>query len=82
MYLCICKAISVAEAVEQAKRSGASPEALVENLGLDDGDACGRCLRNIGQVCALVQLNLETAPAQAPAPAPSRRRPAAVAAAV
>lgn len=79
MYLCICKAISVAEAVEQAQRSGASPEALVENLGLDDGDACGRCLRNIGQVCALVQLKLDTAPAQAPAPA-ARRRQAAVAA--
>ena len=78
MYLCICKAISVAEAVEQAQRSGASPEALVENLGLDDGDACGRCLRNIGQVCALVQLKLETAPAQAP-PA-GRRRQVAVAA--
>lgn len=79
MYLCICKAISVAEAVEQAQRSGASPEALVENLGLDDGDACGRCLRNIGQVCALVQLKLETAPAQAHAPA-ARRRPAVAAA--
>ena len=78
MYLCICKAISVAEAVEQAQRSGASPEALVENLGLDDGDACGRCLRNIGQVCALVQLKLETAPAQALSD--GRRHPAAVAA--
>ena len=59
MYVCVCKGVSLSEAVESAKRRGCSPVALKETWGFDDGDACGRCLNNIERISGLVELKLE-----------------------
>ena len=59
MYVCVCKGVKLSDAVESAKRHGCSRDALTEAWGFDDGDACGRCLNNIGRIVELVELKLE-----------------------
>ena len=59
MYVCVCKGVSLSEAVEAAKRRGCSPEALTETWGFDDSDSCGRCLNNVERMSELVELKLE-----------------------
>ncbi len=58
VYVCVCKGVRLAEAVESAKRRGCSPKDLVETWGFDDSDACGRCLSSIDRVSRLVELKL------------------------
>ncbi len=59
MYVCVCKGIKLAEAVESAKRRGCSPDDLTETWGFDDSDACGRCLNNVERISQMVELKLE-----------------------
>ena len=60
MYLCACKGILVSEAVEAARRDNMSLDALIESLGLGEGEnTCGRCAiykREVAQIIA-IQLN-------------------------
>ena len=58
MYVCVCKGVRLSEAVESAKRRGCSPEELADTWGFDDGDACGRCMNNIGRISQMVELKL------------------------
>lgn len=59
MYVCVCKGVKLSEAVESAKRRGCTPDALTEAFGLNDGDACGRCLNNIKRISEMVESKLE-----------------------
>ncbi len=47
MYLCVCKGIKESD-VEDLGRAGITcPKQLAATLGIDDDDACGRCLDKI-----------------------------------
>ena len=59
MYVCVCKAIRLSEAVEAAQAGGAAPENLMETFGFEDSDACGRCARRITELSVLVRLEME-----------------------
>ena len=67
MYLCVCKGIRLAEAVEAAKQRGCSPDALTETWGFDEPNVCGRCLREIERISGLVELKLDGVLAEAQA---------------
>ena len=59
VYVCVCKGVKLSEAVESARRRGCSPEALTEEFGFDDSDACGRCLNSVDRISRLVEIKLE-----------------------
>ena len=59
MFLCICKAVRVSEAVDAARAGFDSPESIKEFFGFDDEECCGRCAKNIEAVTALVHLELK-----------------------
>ena len=47
MYICVCKGIKESD-VEDLGRTGITcPKQLAATLGIDDDDACGRCLDKI-----------------------------------
>lgn len=58
MFLCICKAVRVSEAVDAARAGFDSPESIKQLFGFDDEDCCGRCAEHIDSVTALVRLEL------------------------
>lgn len=59
MYVCVCKAIRLSEAVEAARVRGAGPEVLMQTLGFEDDDCCGRCAGRISEISVMVRLELE-----------------------
>ena len=59
MFLCVCKAVRMSEAVDAAKDGYNSPESIRQFFGFDDDDeCCGRCAEDIEQVTALVHVEL------------------------
>ena len=58
VYVCVCKAIRLSEAVEAARAEGADPEDLIEALGLHDDECCGRCAGRISEISVMVRLEL------------------------
>ena len=61
MFLCVCKAVRVSEAVDAARTGIDSPEAMRSFFGFDDDECCGRCAEDIEDVVALVQVELRKA---------------------
>ena len=59
MYVCVCKAIRLSEAVEAARAEGADPEDLMQTLGFDDDECCGRCARRISEISVMVRMELD-----------------------
>jgi bacterioferritin-associated ferredoxin len=47
MYLCLCKGLTESDVQRLCQKKAQSPDALVNTLGLEDDDCCGRCARNI-----------------------------------
>lgn len=58
MYVCICKGIRLSDMVDVAKSRGTTPEDLIETLGFDDGDSCGRCASQITELSVMAKLEL------------------------
>ena len=58
VYVCVCKAIRLSEAVEAARAEGADPEDLIETLGFYDDECCGRCAGRISEISVMVRLEL------------------------
>lgn len=58
MFLCICKAVPMSEAVDAARSGIESPESISEYFGFEDDECCGRCAEDIEQVAVLVQVEL------------------------
>ena len=61
MFLCVCKAVRVSEAVEAARSGIDSPESIRNFFGFDDDECCGRCADKIEDVAALVHVELRKA---------------------
>ena len=59
MYVCVCKAIRLSEAVEAARTEGAGPEDLMQSLGFEDEECCGRCAGRISEISVMVRLELD-----------------------
>ena len=59
VFVCVCKAIRLSDAVEAARTNGTDPEGLLEAFGFDDSDACGRCARRITELSVMVRLELD-----------------------
>ena len=59
MYVCVCKAIRLSEAVEAARVQGAGPEDLIETLGFYDDECCGRCAGRISEISVMVRMELD-----------------------
>ena len=55
MFLCVCKAVRVSEAVDAARSGIDSPESIRTFFGFDDDECCGRCANEIEDVAALVR---------------------------
>ena len=60
MFLCVCKAIKVSEAVEAAQSGVVSPESIRRHFGFDDDECCGRCADHIDSISTLVRIKLQT----------------------
>ena len=58
MFLCVCKAVRVSEAVDAARAGFDSPESIKQVFGFDDDDCCGRCAGNIEAIVDLVRVQL------------------------
>ena len=54
MYICLCKGLTESDLRRATPCGNADPNALIEVLGLEDEDCCGRCLENIHELAALV----------------------------
>ena len=67
MFLCVCKAVRVSDAVAVAKRGYDSHDSFKEVFGLEDDDCCGRCASNMEAFVARVKLELFNAEATPPA---------------
>ena len=72
MFLCVCKAIRVSEAVDAARAGVDTPTRIRQHFGFDDDECCGRCAKHIDSVAHLVQIKLRqvdgaVAPAGVPA---------------
>ena len=61
MFLCVCKAVRISEAVNAAKAGIDSPESISDFFGFDDDECCGRCATHIESVAARVQVELRKA---------------------
>ena len=59
MFLCMCKAVRVSEAVDAARAGVDSPESMRQYFGFDDDDCCGRCADDIDAVAELVHVELK-----------------------
>lgn len=61
MYLCLCKAVTESD-VKQVARSGVvTAEELIQALGLEDDDCCGRCTLQIEEFVAVAVRELDKA---------------------
>lgn len=55
MFLCSCKAITDAQVRTLGMRGVVSGPALIEALGLDSPECCGRCVREIERFAQVAQ---------------------------
>jgi len=56
MYICVCKGIKESD-VEDLGRAGVTcPKQLAATLGIDDDDACGRCLDKIYDLVSIASI--------------------------
>ena len=56
MYICVCKGIKESD-VEDLGRAGITcPKQLAATLGIDDDDACGRCLDKIHDLVSIASI--------------------------
>jgi bacterioferritin-associated ferredoxin len=54
MYVCLCKGLTESDIRRACAGSGSTdPHALLESLGLDDEECCGRCPDRIDELVAL-----------------------------
>ena len=53
MYLCLCKTVSDSHVRSLGGSGVCTPEELIDALGLDEPQCCGRCRRNIHKFVAL-----------------------------
>ena len=58
MFLGVCKAIRVSEAVDAARAGVDTPTRIRLHFGFDDDECCGRCAERIEDVAAFVQVEL------------------------
>ena len=58
MFLCVCKAVRVPEAVDAARAGVDTPDSIRKHFGFDDDECCGRCADRIEDVAALIQVEL------------------------
>lgn len=61
MFLCICKAVKVSEAVDAARDGIDSPALIRQFFGFDDAECCGRCADQIDAVADVVLVELRKA---------------------
>ena len=59
MYMCSCKSLTVSDVLEAANKGVTSPEALLQNFGLEDEECCGRCAMYIDEFATLVRIELK-----------------------
>ena len=57
MFLCVCKAVRVSEAVDAARAGVHTPESIRRHFGFDD-ECCGRCAEEIDDLAVMVQVEL------------------------
>ena len=60
MYLCLCKAVNDSCVKELGQAGVCTPQGLIEALGLDEPECCGRCRRNIHRFVALASIGTES----------------------
>ena len=60
MYLCLCKAVNDSCVRELGQAGVCTPQGLIEALGLDEPECCGRCARNIHRFVALALVDEES----------------------
>lgn len=58
MYICLCKGLTESEIRKAALEADLNVTLLIQALGLDDTDCCGRCARNIEGVVSVVSCPL------------------------
>lgn len=58
MFLCVCKAVRVSEAVDAARAGVDTPARIRRHFGFDDDECCGRCAKHIESVAHLLQIKL------------------------
>ena len=58
MFLCVCKAVRISDAVAAAKSGFNSPDSMKQVFGLEEDDCCGRCATHIDSFVARVRLEL------------------------
>ena len=58
MFLCVCKAVRVSEAVDAARAGVDTPDYIRTHFGFDDDECCGRCADQIEAVADLVLVEL------------------------
>ena len=56
MYLCLCKAINDTRVQELGRRGIKGADELIEVLGLDQPECCGRCARSIDRFVAVASV--------------------------
>ena len=71
MFLCVCKAVQVSEAVEAARTGVDTADSIRRYFGFDDDECCGRCADDIEAVTQLVHVELKKNKRVA-APSPAR----------
>jgi bacterioferritin-associated ferredoxin len=54
MYICLCKGLTETAVRNVANTQGATPQALLEAIGWDDGTCCGRCASGIDKIFSFV----------------------------
>jgi|CXWL01.1.fsa_nt_gi bacterioferritin-associated ferredoxin len=55
MYICLCRGISESAIKRLGEEGVLCPNALARELGLNEPDCCGRCLKNIERLTAIAQ---------------------------
>ena len=63
MFLCVCKAVRISDAVDAAREGHDTPALIRRHFGFDDDECCGRCAEDIEEVTALVRVEMGKAQA-------------------
>jgi bacterioferritin-associated ferredoxin len=53
MYVCLCKGLTESDVRRLAQAEMGTAEMLVDSLGLDDEECCGRCARDIHELASI-----------------------------